>query len=79
MNIRCKLKLTKIEESKWSPQAVSQKTLVFTTQYDTAIPEDKRFCVATPNGEFRMTVDNPIALAFFELGKDYYFDASAVG
>lgn len=78
MTIRSKFKLTRIEESKWSPQAVGQKTLVFTTQYDTTIPEDLRFCKATPQGEIRMVVDNPVALEQFVLGADYYFDASPV-
>ncbi len=78
MTIRSKFKLTRIEESKWTASAVSTKTLVFTTQYDGSVPEDQRFCKATPNGEIRMVVDNPAALAAFELGKDYYFDASPV-
>lgn len=78
MTVRSKFRLTRIEESKYHPQQPGQKTLVFTTQYDGTIPEDQRFCQATPTGELRMVVDNPTALAAFELGKDYYFDATPV-
>ena len=46
--------------------------------YDDTIPEDQRYCKATPSGKFTMVIDNPAALAFFEIGKYYYFDASAV-
>lgn len=77
MKIRCKFRLTSIIDTKWASNS-SQKVLEFTTQYDPAIPEDQRFCKATPSGTFRMVVDNPVALGFFELGKDYYFDASEV-
>lgn len=54
------------------------KKLIFTAQYDNSIEEDRRFAKATPNGSFEMFVDNPAALAFFEIGKYYYFDASPV-
>ena len=49
-------------------------TLVFTAQYDQSIEEDRRFQKATPTGRFEMRVDNPTALAFFTLGKQYYID-----
>lgn len=50
------------------------KRLVFAPQYDTTIPEDQRFAQATPSGRFEMTVDNPQALAQFEIGRQYYVD-----
>lgn len=49
-------------------------TVVLRPQYDTTIEEDKRFAKATPSGEMSMYIDNPPALAFFELGKSYYID-----
>lgn len=47
----------------------------FTTQYDSTIPEDRRFTVATPTGEARFLINNPVALSFFDVGANYYFDA----
>jgi hypothetical protein len=75
MTIRCKFRLTEIRSSAWGRNQPEQKVYVFTTQYDPSIPEDQRFCKATPNGKFEMTVDNPVAQAAFKLGHDYYFDA----
>ena len=72
--IRCKLRLSTITEQQWSKDS-KQTKLVFETIYDESIPEDQRFCKATPSGKFEMVVDNPIALQFFEIGKYYYFDA----
>lgn len=74
MTIRSKFRLTSIISTEWSPGYTSKK-YVFETQYDSTIPEDQRFCKATPNGTIEMVVDNPVAQAAFELGKDYYFDA----
>ena len=48
------------------------ETLLFYPNYDDTIEEDKRFAKATPSGELQMLVDNPAALAFFELGQQYY-------
>ena len=50
------------------------KTLKFTCQYDSNTPEDQRFQKATPSGSCEMSVDNPAALAQFQLGKAYYVD-----
>lgn len=76
MTVRAKLRLTEIRESKWSFQGPSQKTLRFTSQYDSSIPEDQRFQQATPSAYAEFCIDNPAALAQFELGKDYYVDFS---
>lgn len=76
--IRSKFRLTEIRTSAWGPQAVPQTKYIFTTQYDSTIPEDQRFCKATPNGTIEMIVDNPVAQAAFKLGHDYYFDAVPV-
>jgi hypothetical protein len=75
--IRSKFRLTEIRTSNHGGSYESKK-YIFTTQYDSTIPEDQRFCKATPTGTIEMVVDNPVAQAAFELGKDYYFDATPV-
>lgn len=71
--VRCKFMLVEVRSHHWTSNA---KTLVFSPQYDTSVPEDQRFAKATPSGRFEMQVDNPLALEQFELGKNYYFDAT---
>jgi hypothetical protein len=56
--------------------SVGATTIILRPQYDQNIEEDKRFAKATPTGEVSMYVDNPLAQAFFELGKLYYLDFS---
>jgi len=73
MTIRSKFKLTEIKRNYCNMTAA---TLIFEPRYDTSIPEDQRFQKCTPSGRFEMLVDNPLALAQFELGKEYYFDAT---
>lgn len=75
MAIRAKLVLSEVVNLAWSK---TSKRLKFTTQYDESIPEDLRFCKATPSGEFSMQVDNPGALEQLELGKYYYLDLTPV-
>ena len=71
MTVRAKFQLQAITDHYWS---AGSKTLRFYASYDPSIPEDQRFQKATPSGSFEMQVDNPVALAQFELGKQYYFD-----
>ncbi len=59
---------------KVTEHAYGSKELHFNTQYDPEIPEDRRFCKATPNGNATFLIDNPAALAQFTLGKCYYLD-----
>jgi hypothetical protein len=73
MSVRAKFVLHSITNHHWS---AGSKTLHFSAQYDTTIPEDQRFQEATPSGSFEMLCNNPAALAQFELGKAYYFDVS---
>ena len=49
---------------------------VFRPQYDSSIPEDKRFASATPTGELRISVDNPIVVEMWRgaLGTNFYLD-----
>lgn len=74
MTVRAKLKLTSTKQTKWHPGHEGQTSLRFEAQYDATIPEDQRFQKATPSGHCELVIDNPAALAQFELGKDYYVD-----
>ncbi len=78
MSVRAKLKLREIRESKWSKEGQATKTLRFDAVYDSTIPEDQRFQVATPSGHIELQIDNPVAVAQFELWQDYYVDFSPV-
>ncbi len=52
--------------------AVSFRTV---TELDaTKDSENARFTLATPWGEIRLGIDNPAALAQFEVGNSYYVD-----
>lgn len=70
MTVRAKVHL--VSETVY--EGSTSKKLHFETRYDTSIPEDQRFQKATPWGGVDMQIDNPAAIAQFELGKDYYID-----
>lgn len=71
MTVRAKMKLHAVTSHAYSADA---KTLKFHTEYDQSIPEDQRFQKATPTGTIEIQIDNPAAVAQFELGKSYYVD-----
>jgi hypothetical protein len=59
----------------------SSKVLRFQCSYDMSIPEDQRFCKATPSGSAEFYIDNPGALAQFQkpdgswrIGEAFYVD-----
>jgi len=58
------------EEMTWS------RTYRFIVEYDPSVPEDQRYCRATPSGELRIVVDNPDVS--FVPGKSYYLDFTEV-
>lgn len=74
--VRGKFILHEITQTAWDPVG---RNLVFRAQYDPDLPEDQSYSKATPTGRIEMTVDNPAALAQFELGKIYYVDFTLVG
>lgn len=69
MKIRAKLYCT---EKKVNPGGSGE--VKFETAYDESVPEDRRFCEATPWGEARFGIDNRAALDRFEPGNYYYAD-----
>ena len=72
---RCKFVVTAVTRTNWSPTGA---TLRLTTQYDSTIPEDQRFAIATPSGTIEINVDNPAAVEFLGLGKTFYVDFTPV-
>ncbi len=69
--VRGKFQLVEMTKQHWSSEGLRLK---FQTVYDSSTPEDEKFAKATPSGSIEMQVDNPSALAQFELGKYYYVD-----
>jgi hypothetical protein len=41
--------------------------------------ENSKFFAATPSAECKLTISNPDAAEFYELGKEYYLDFSPAG
>lgn len=68
----CKFTYSTEEKSKHSPGSNPYVRMKFTTQYDPTLPEDQRFCKATPSGDITMVVDNPVVSEKMELGQQYY-------
>ncbi|MBS0276887.1 MAG: hypothetical protein JSR81_04650 [Proteobacteria bacterium] len=52
-------------------------TINMAAEYDNTIPEDRRFCEATPSGTFEMQVTNPAVVEQLKLGKHFYLDLTA--
>ena len=71
--VRGKFTLQSVAKVSWSPTA---QVFKFGAVHDTVTEENSRFAKYTPSGQLEMTVDNPPAQEFFELGKNYYLDFS---
>lgn len=71
MTVRAKFTVQEHRTTSYNPQS---KTVILRPQYDTTTPEDQRYAKATPSGELTMQIDNPPALAEFELGRTFYVD-----
>lgn len=62
--------------------ALIEREVHFTTVYE---PDEKkdtenaRFTKATPWGDIKLGIDNPTALAQFEVNKEYYVDFTPAG
>ena len=74
--VRAKLTVDCITTNEYSYN--SNKSVIFSASYDPEIPEDQRFCKATPGGSASLMIDNPEALKFFVPGKKYYVDFTEV-
>jgi hypothetical protein len=70
MSVRAKMFLNKISDLAYG----NCKELHFNAQYDETIPEDQRFCKATPTATATFLISNQAALEQFTLGKCYYLD-----
>jgi hypothetical protein len=73
ITVRAKFRCTEETKTAWNQGG---RRLVFEPIYDPDLPEDQRFCVATPSGRLEMQVDNPSAP--FEVGEYYYLDLTSV-
>lgn len=66
MNVRAKVRCN----------GISGNEVTFTTVYEdpTKDTENAKFTKATPWGEIKLGIDNPVALERFAAGKEYYVD-----
>ncbi|MEV4096985.1 hypothetical protein [Streptosporangium saharense] len=71
---RAKFRCQSVESFSVSPEG--QRAYRFTAEYDTSVPEERRYAKYTPSGEFRIVVTNPDVS--FELGASYYLDITPV-
>jgi hypothetical protein len=91
MTVRAKFRCNTVEQATPAPVEVERyagdgkppttvstwaRTYRFTPQYDTSVPEDQRYALATPSGELVLRVDNPVVT--FEPGAQYYLDFTPV-
>lgn len=72
MNVRAKFRLISKEQLAYGDQIKYR----FQPQYDTSVPEDRRYAKYTPSGELWIQVDNPAVS--FDLGAEYYLDFTLV-
>ena len=76
--VRAKFTVTGLKQSTHGKGYPTYKVVVLSPQYDTSIPEDKRFSDATPGGLFEMAINNPAAIEALmpggELGHSFYID-----
>ena len=75
MKIRAKFMLQEHQECSYGGD-YRQHTFIFQPAYDPEIPEDQRFAKASPQGEMKITVDNPPVIDYWtkQLGKQFYLD-----
>ncbi len=73
--VRGKFRVDKITRHAWSKEA-GEVTL--SAVCDDGIEENARYAKFTPSGSITMMIDNPPALAAFELGAEVYVDFTPV-
>jgi hypothetical protein len=74
MSVRAKFTVVAITD-----RGGTTKTIRLEPRYDQTIPEDRRFCAATPWGSMEMSIDNPAALEQLTIGKAFYVDFTPAG
>lgn len=74
--VRAKFTVAELRRYSWDQGRSAE--VILQPQYDQNIPEDRRFCAATPSGKFAMRVDNPAALEQLTLGRAFYIDLTPV-
>lgn len=65
--------------AKFRVESIEGNVIKMGAIYDHSTEENRRFTQATPWGNLEMAIDNPSALAQFEIGKYYYADFSPAG
>ena len=65
-------------EPAWDGAPEDQKSVKLSCQYDPELPEDQRFCSATPSGTASFLINNPKAIEQFKVGFSYYVDFTPV-
>lgn len=73
MAVRAKFHVVSVEDFGQS-RNIKMMAVYETDAQKCADPENIRFAKATPNGEFKMTVDNPGAYEQFSPGQEWYID-----
>jgi hypothetical protein len=69
--MRAKFNVQSVKQENWGEEVVL--SAVYSNESNT---EDNQFSQATPNGRLTMTISNPGAKGFLELGESYYLDFS---
>ena len=62
------------EKYKWVPTGKYCQNVRLAAQYDSTNAEDISFAAATPSGELKILVSNPVVIGNFRPGKNYYLD-----
>lgn len=60
--------------AKFEVISIEHGTVVMEPRYDETVPEDQRFCEATPWGKLEMSISNPLALEQLKPGLAFYLD-----
>ena len=60
------------ERYKWVPTGKYCQNVRLGAQYDSSNAEDVSFAAATPSGELKILVSNPVVIGMFRPGKNYY-------
>ena len=68
MSVLAKMKVRSVEDFGDTYGEV-YKTINMHCEYDTSLPEDQRFAIATPTGSVKITLTNPALKEYFKPGQ----------